>query len=70
MPTETESGRHRSPAPPYHKLMWPSITALKELGRSAWVRELFEQVVDDEHFSEEQQAAEHRRTSGIDYRLR
>ena len=56
--------------PQYHKLMWPAITALKELGGSASVRELYERVVEDEHFSEEQQAVEHGRTSEIDYRLR
>jgi restriction system protein len=58
------------PIPQYHKLMWPAITALKELGGSASVRELYERVVEDERFSEEQQAVQHGRTSEIDYRLR
>lgn len=56
--------------PQYHKLIWPAITALKELGGSASVRELYERVVEDEDFSEEQQAVEHGGTSEIDYRLR
>jgi len=42
--------------PQYHELMWPALIALKELGGSATVREMYERVVEDEHFSEEQQA--------------
>lgn len=42
--------------PQYHELMWPALTALKELGGSAIVKEIYERVVEDEHFSEEQQA--------------
>jgi restriction system protein len=42
--------------PQYHELMWPALTALKELGGSATVQEMCEEVVEDEHFTEEQQA--------------
>jgi restriction system protein len=35
--------------------MWPVLTALKELGGSATVQEMYEQVVKDEGFSEDQQ---------------
>lgn len=57
--------------PQYHELMWPALTALKELGGSATVREMFERVVEEEAFSEEQQAVPHGdgRLSEIDYRL-
>jgi restriction system protein len=52
--------------------MWPAIEALRQLGGSANVRELYERVVENEHFTEEQQAVLHSngRTSEIDYRLR
>lgn len=57
--------------PQYHELMWPTLTALKALGGSATVREMYEQVVDDEGFTEEQQEVAHGdgRLSEIDYRL-
>src|ERR1039458_808840 len=57
--------------PPYHELMWPALTALKELGGSATVKEMYERVVEDEHFSEEQQAVSTKdgRMSEIEYRL-
>jgi len=38
--------------PQYHELMWPVLSALKELGGSATVKEIYERVVEDEHFSE------------------
>jgi restriction system protein len=57
--------------PPYHELMWPALTALKELGGSATVKEMYERVVEDEHFSEEQQTVSTKdgRMSEIEYRL-
>lgn len=57
--------------PQYHELMWPALTALKELGGSAKVKEMYKQVVDDEHFSEEQQEVPTKdgRMSEIEYRL-
>ncbi len=61
-----------SPAiPQYNELMWPALQALKELGGSATVREMYERVVEDEGFTEEQQAVAHKdgRMSEIDYRL-
>jgi restriction system protein len=38
--------------PQYHELMWPVLMALKELGGSATVREIYERVVEVEKFSE------------------
>ena len=57
--------------PQYHELMWPALTALRELGGSATVKEMYERVVEDEHFSEEQQAVSTKdgRMSEIEYRL-
>lgn len=45
-----------SKVPQYHELMWPTLTTLKELGGSATVQEIYEKVVVDEYFAEEQQA--------------
>ena len=57
--------------PQYHELMWPVLTALRELGGSATVKEMYERVVEDEHFSEDQQAVSTKdgRMSEIEYRL-
>ena len=57
--------------PQYHELMWPALTALRELGGSATVKEIYERVVEDEHFSEDQQAVSTKngRMSEIEYRL-
>ena len=60
-----------SKIPQYHELMWPVLTALKDLGGSATVKEIYEHVVEIEHFSEEQQAVPTKdgRMSEIEYRL-
>jgi restriction system protein len=57
--------------PQYHELMWPALTALRELGDSATVREMYEKVVENEGFTEEQQAVSTKdgRMSEIEYRL-
>lgn len=57
--------------PQFHELMWPALTALRELGGSATVKEMYERVVENERFSEEQQAASTKdgRMSEIEYRL-
>jgi restriction system protein len=57
--------------PQYHELMWPALVALRELGGSGTVKEMYERVVEDEHFSEEQQAVptKNGRMSEIEYRL-
>ncbi len=54
--------------PQYHELMWPALTAL---GGSATVKEMYEHVVEGQHFSEEQQAVATKdgRMSEIEYRL-
>jgi restriction system protein len=57
--------------PQYHELMWPVLRALKDLGGSGTVREIYERVVENEGFSEEQQALPTKdgRMSEIEYRL-
>jgi restriction system protein len=42
--------------PPYHEFMEPVLEALKALGGSATIQEMYEWVVADKHFTEEQQA--------------
>jgi restriction endonuclease Mrr len=42
--------------PPYNEFMWPVLEALKALGGSATVQEMYEWVVADKQFTEEQQA--------------
>ncbi len=57
--------------PQYHELMWPCLQAVKSLGGSATAREMTEEVIESEGFSEEQQAVAHGdgRLSEIEYRL-
>jgi restriction system protein len=57
--------------PQYDELMWPALTALKSLGGSATVREMYERVVEDEGFTEEQQSVftKDGRMPQIQYRL-
>ncbi|ABK51812.1 restriction endonuclease [Acidothermus cellulolyticus 11B] len=57
--------------PQYHELMWPVLIALRKRGGSATIKEIYEQVVEDEHFSEEQQAVPTKdgRMSELEYRL-
>ena len=57
--------------PQYHELMWPVLQALRQLGDSATVREMYERVVENEGFTEEQQAVPTKdgRMSEIEYRL-
>lgn len=52
-------------------MMWPVLTALKELDGSATVQEMYEQVVKDEGYSEEQQQVltKDKRMPEIQYRL-
>lgn len=57
--------------PPYHKLLWPTVTALRALGGSGSIEEIVAQVMQQEAFTEEQQAQLHQdgpRTE-IEYRL-
>ena len=57
--------------PQYHELMWPVLTALKELGGSATIKEMYDRVVEDQQFSEDQQSISTKdgRMSEIEYRL-
>src|SRR2546429_4491125 len=57
--------------PQYHELMWPALQATKALGGSATVREMYDRVIADGGFSEDQQAVPHGdgRMSELDYRL-
>lgn len=45
--------------PPYHKLLWPALQAVSELGGSASIGEIVETVIKCEGFSDEQQAVLH-----------
>jgi restriction system protein len=55
--------------PTFQKLMWPTLGALKAMGRSATVQEIYEKVVQIEGFTEEQQNVLHGRTGLIEDRL-
>lgn len=57
--------------PQYHELMWPVLTALRELGGSGTVKEIYKKVVEDQAFTEERQALSTKdgRMSEIEYRL-
>jgi restriction system protein len=52
-------------------MMWPVLTALQELGGSATVQEMYEQVVKDEGYTEDQQQVltKDKRMPEIQYRL-
>jgi restriction system protein len=55
--------------PRFSQLLWPTLEALKALGGSATVSEIYEKVVELEHFTEDQQSVRHRHYSTIGYRL-
>lgn len=59
-------------APPYHRMMWPAIVALKRLGGSAANDELFQEVVDVMALSPAVQNLPHTdgRLSKVAYNLR
>lgn len=57
--------------PPYNELLWPTLCAVRELGHSARLDEINEQVSDRESFSDEQLAVLHNEgpRSELEYRL-
>jgi restriction system protein len=57
--------------PPYNQLRWPTLTAVRSLGDTAQLDEINEKVVEQEAFTEEQQAVLHKSgpRSEIEYRL-
>jgi restriction system protein len=57
--------------PPYSKLLWPTLCAVKELGHSARLDEIDERVIERERFSEAQLAVLHNEgpRSELEYRL-
>ncbi len=57
--------------PAYHELMWPTLTAVSELGGSGSIGEIAEVVVEREAFTEDQQAVLHNDgpQTEIEYRL-
>jgi restriction system protein len=58
--------------PTQFDLMWPTIEALRDLGGSATIKEIVQEVVREEGFTEEQQAIKRRpgdHLSMIEYRL-
>ncbi len=57
--------------PAYHELLWPTLTAVSELGGSGSIGEIAEAVVEREAFTEDQQAVLHNDgpQTEIEYRL-
>lgn len=57
--------------PQYHELLWPAVVALGELGGSASIGELNEQVINNGDYTEEQQAVLHKDgpSTEIEYRI-
>ena len=45
--------------PAYHELLWPTLTAVSELGGSGSIGEIAEAVVEREAFTEDHQAVLH-----------
>ncbi len=66
-----DRGSKYAAVPKYHEFHWPVIRALKEMGGSASVAELYERVVSDMKLSEDLLGVPHREgtTSEIEYRL-
>lgn len=60
-----------SGVPPYHALMWPTLTALKQMGGSASNEELLGKVADNEQISEEAASQLHsdQRQTKLNYNL-
>lgn len=61
-----------SPAlPPYSELLWPTLRAVCEIGDSGTIQEIVDKVIENEGFSEAQQAIPHGsgRQTEIEYRL-
>lgn len=57
--------------PTSRQLMWPTLQAVRQIGDSGTVEEIVEKVIDQEGFTEQQQAVQHTdgRMSEIEYRL-
>ncbi|MBF8186271.1 restriction endonuclease [Nonomuraea sp. K274] len=57
--------------PSYKDLLWPTLQAVRNLGDSASIEEIVEEVPRQQHFSEEQQAVLHQEgpQTKIEYRL-
>lgn len=57
--------------PPHHQMMWPVVQALVAMGGSANIREIYQRVVDNSQYSEEQIQVTHGEgpQTEIEYRL-
>jgi restriction system protein len=57
--------------PAYNDLLWPTLSAVREIGDSGTIEEIVEKVIELESFSEDQQAITHGDgpKSEIDYRV-
>lgn len=57
--------------PTSRQLMWPTLQAVRQIGDSGTVEEIVEKVIEQEGFTEQQQAVEHTdgRMSELEYRL-
>lgn len=57
--------------PAYHKMLWPTLQALKQMGGSGTVQEIMDRVIEIEGYSEAQQSVIYGKGPGteIGYRL-
>ncbi|HLB20985.1 MAG TPA: restriction endonuclease [Solirubrobacteraceae bacterium] len=57
--------------PSYRELLWPTLRAVREIGDSGRIEEIVEKVMQNESFTEEQQAVLHGdgRATELEYRL-
>lgn len=65
MPTQ------KDPIPPYHLLLWPTLTAVRSLGHSGSIDEIDERVMEQEAFTDDQLLVLHKEgpRSEVEYRL-
>lgn len=59
------------PIPAYNELLWPTLRAIRDLGHSGTIEEIEEKVIEQEGFSDAQQAVLHKDgpSTEIEYRL-
>lgn len=52
--------------PAYHKMLWPTLQALKQMGGSGTVQEIMDRVIEIEGYSEAQQSVIHGKGPGTE----
>ncbi|MDQ6907635.1 MAG: restriction endonuclease, partial [Chloroflexota bacterium] len=50
--------------PAYHKMLWPTLQALKQMGGSGSVQEIMDRVIEIEGYTETQQSRLHGKGPG------